>query len=465
MIRCRGLVSTPRVTMNGVRLLLLSTYDLGRQPFGLASPAAWLREAGVDVRALDLAKQGLDEETVRWAEVAAFYLPMHTATRLALPVIQRIRTVNPGAVLCAYGLYGPPNEVLLRSRGVQHVLAGEFEADLVALARGDRLGGGGAGRPIVPRLAFRVPDRRDLPRLERYASLQLPNGDHRVVGYTEASRGCKHTCRHCPVVPIYQGQFRVVPVDVVLADIRQQVEAGAQHVTFGDPDFFNGIRHATAVVEALARECPGLTYDVTIKIEHLLRHVSELRTLHDTGCLFVTSAVESIDDRVLALLEKGHTRADFERAVGLCRTVGLALSPTFVAFHPWMTLDDYCALLDAVVNLDLVNEVSPIQFAIRLLIPEGSRLLELPDVRGLVERFDVERLAYPWQHPDPRVDGLQADVTALVGARLTGSRRATFAALRRLAYERAGHSTCHIGDAVFPPGRAEVPYLNEPWYC
>ncbi len=445
-----------------MRVLLLSTYDLGRQPFGLASPAAWLREAGSDVRTLDLAKQRLDEETARWAELAAFYLPMHTATRLALPVIHRVRAVNPEAALCTYGLYGPPNEALLRSCGVQHVLAGEFEADLVALACG---GHGGTGRSVVPRLMFRVPDRRDLPRLERYASLHLPNGGHRVVGYTEASRGCKHTCRHCPVVPIYKGQFRVVPVDVVLADVRQQVEAGAQHVTFGDPDFFNGIRHATAVVEALARECSGLTYDVTIKIEHLLRHAAELRTLRDTGCLFVTSAVESIDNRVLALLEKGHTCADFERAVDLCRSVGLTLSPTFVAFHPWMTVNDYCALLDEVVNLDLVNEVSPIQFAIRLLIPEGSRLLDLPEVRGLVERFNVERLAYPWQHPDPRVDELQADVAALVGARLNGSRRATFAALRRLAYERAGRPMHHIGDAAVPLSRAEVPYLNEPWYC
>ena len=451
--------------MSAMRVLLLSTYDMGRQPFGLASPAAWLREIGAEVRAIDLAKQHLDEDSIRWAELAAFYLPMHTATRLALPVIQRVRAANPAAVVCAYGLYGPPNEALLRSSGVQHVLAGEFEADLVALARHDRetTAVDRSARKMVPRLAFRVPDRADLPRLDRYASLLLPDGGRRTVGYTEASRGCKHLCRHCPVVPIYEGRFRVVPVDVVLADIRQQVDAGAEHMTFGDPDFFNGIRHASAVVEALARECPGLTYDVTIKVEHLIRHVGALRTLRDTGCLFVTSAVESIDDRVLALLDKGHTRADFETAVGLCRAVGVALSPTLVAFHPWMTLDDYCDLLDVTADLELVDAISPIQFAIRLLIPEGSRLLELPETRTVIEPFDVACLAYPWQHPDPRVDAMQAEVTDLVGARVSAPRRATFAALRRLAYERAGRSVDDLGDV--PPGRAEVPYLNEPWYC
>ena len=76
--------------------------------------------------------------------------------------------------------------------------------------------------------------------LEKYARLTMPDGRTRTVGYTEASRGCKHLCRHCPIVPVYDGVFRVVDRDVVLEDIRQQVAAGAQHITFGDPDFFNG---------------------------------------------------------------------------------------------------------------------------------------------------------------------------------------------------------------------------------
>src|SRR5262249_10801833 len=156
----------------------------------------------------------------------------------------------------------------------------------------------------------------------------------RVVGYTEATRGCKHRCRHCPIVPIYDGQFRVVPVDVVLADIRQQVDAGARHITFGDPDFFNGPAHALAILSALAREWPELTYDATIKVEHLLKQRALLPRLRDTGCLFITSAVEAIDDDILARLDKHHTRADFIEAVAICRAAGVTLVPTFVAFTP-----------------------------------------------------------------------------------------------------------------------------------
>jgi radical SAM superfamily enzyme YgiQ (UPF0313 family) len=455
------------------RVVLISTYELGRPPFGLASPAAWLREAGCTVQLIDASRQGLDEQAIASSDLVAFYLPMHTATRLAAPLIERVRRINPRARLCAYGLYAPPNAAWLQALGIEAVLGGEFEADLVALACGGAQGQGAmasaghapAGRQgsVVPRLRFRVPDRRGLPPLSRYAALDMGDGTRRLAGYTEASRGCKHRCRHCPVVPVYQGHFRIVPVEVVLADIRAQVEAGAQHISFGDPDFFNGIGHALRVVEEVARTFPGLTYDVTVKIAHLLRYARHLETLARTGCLFVTSAVECFDDGVLARLEKGHTQADVERAVALCRQAGLALVPTFIPFHPWTSVSGYCALLERIVALDLVDHVAPVQLAIRLLIPEGSRLLELAEVRRLVEPFDPQKLTYPWRHPDPAVDALQQEVLQLVGAAQSRPRRAVFRAVWSLAHERAGRRRPLPAELLVD--RAAVPFLTEPWYC
>ena len=189
--------------MSSVRALLISTYDLGRQPFGLASPAAWLREAGVDVACADLAKEKLNADAVRSADVVAFFLPMHTATRLALPVIDAVREMNPAARLVAYGLYAPLNAALLRARGVTDVLAGEFEEDLVhaCLAGARTEVHAREGGSHVPRLHFRVPARDLLPPLTQYATLQV-GAERRTAGYTEASRGCKHRCRHCPIVPV-----------------------------------------------------------------------------------------------------------------------------------------------------------------------------------------------------------------------------------------------------------------------
>jgi Radical SAM superfamily len=431
---------------------------MGRQPFGLASPAAWLRAAGVEVTCVDLSKEKLHVASVCEAGAIAFFLPMHTATRLAVPVIDRVRALNPAARLIAYGLYAPLNGPLLREHGVADVLGGEFEEDLVRSVAG-RLK---ASATELARLNFIVPERDGLLPLSRYATLQMA-GERRTAGYTEASRGCKHRCRHCPIVPVYDGRFRIVPPDIVLADVRAQVAAGARHVTFGDPDFFNGIRHADAVVRGVAREFPGITYDVTIKIEHLLRHQQMLPVLRDTGCAFVTSAVESIDDRLLEKLEKGHTRADFERVVALCREAGLTLAPTFVPFTPWTTLESYVELLREIARLDLVDHVAAIQLAIRLLVPEGSRMLELEEVRAVTGSFNAASLTYPWRHPDPRVDVLHDSLTRIVGVKLTASRRELFARVWDLAHERAGLIATRRDVSLTP--RAAVPYLNEPWYC
>lgn len=475
-----------------MRALLISTYDLGRQPFGLASPAAWLREAGIEVTCADLSKDRLPQDAVRGAALVGFFLPMHTATRLALPVIDRVRGQNPGARLIAYGLYAPLNAELLLERGIHEILGGEFEAALVeaalrvaavwtsedaTLCADPAVAVPTPGPQPLARLTFKVPDRAGLPALSRYAGLQV-DGQKRVAGYTEASRGCKHRCRHCPIVPLYDGRFRIVAPEIVLADARAQVAAGARHITFGDPDFFNGIRHARAVLEGFARECPGISYDVTIKVEHLLQHADALPLLRDTGCAFITSAVEAVDDRVLGLLEKGHTRADFERAVALCADAGVPLSPTFVTFTPWTTMESYREFLAVIDRLNLIEHVSPIQFAIRLLVTAKSRLLELDDLRRLVKPFDPVSLTYPWIHEDPRVDRLHASVSTIVGVRTTAPRAEVFASVWDAAYAEAAYADAAYAEAAYAdaepplrrlqpilPARASIPYLTEPWYC
>jgi len=437
-------------------VVLISTYELGRQPFGLASPAAWLLRAGLEVTCVDLSRESFKPRMAK-AELVAFYLPMHTATRLAIPVILQIRRLNPNISICCYGLYAPLNETFLRSLGVSYILGGEFEADLVRVATGRTTT---TSHRVLPRLEFIKPVRELLPPLSRYATLQQ-SSRRRVVGYTEASRGCKHVCRHCPIVPVYGGQFRVIDPDVVVADVEAQVAEGAEHITFGDPDFLNGVRHARRVVEAVAHRCPGLTYDVTIKVEHLLAHSDMLPLLHETGCLFVTSAVESFDDEVLRRFGKRHTRHDIERASDLCCSTGLSFIPTFVAFTPWTTRDSYRDFLAEIDRLELVEHVAPIQLAIRLLVTAGSRLLELDDVKSLLGPYDESRLLYPWKHVDPGIDQLTEDVGTIVQRRRASTRRDIFDDVWKCAYD---------GETVparrpVSGRRVEVPYLNEPWYC
>jgi len=457
-----------------MNILLISTYELGRQPFGLASPAAWLRASGHHVSSIDLTREELDDAAILAADLICFYVPMHTATRLAAGLIPKVRETNPLAHICFYGLYAPVNEEYLRGLGVGTILGGEFEEGLASLA--SRLQQGAINRnksveqtePVISlaKQKFLVPDRAGMLSPEKYARVVMPSGEHRVAGSTEATRGCKHLCRHCPIVPVYNGAFRVVEREVVLEDIRRQVAAGARHITFGDPDFFNGPAHSISIVQALHREFPELSYDVTIKIEHLRKHDALLPALRDSGCLFVTSAVESVDDAVLEKFDKGHTRADFLSVVARFRELGMTLLPTFVPFTPWTSLDGYADLLAVLAEHGLTENVSPIQLAIRLLIPAGSRLLELPEVSAMVGQFDSAALVFPWTHADARVDALAREISQIVqrGDGLKLPRTDIFSHIRRAAQAAAGNRL-PVRAAPALAKSAPVPYLDEPWYC
>ena len=331
-------------------VLLVACYELGHQPLAVAWPAAFLERAGYRPALMDTSVEPVDEDKLARARVIAVSVPMHTALRLGLEVAARARAVNPAAHVCFFGLYATLNAELLFASGVDSVIGGEAEAPLLALIEALERGEAGAvpgvgrsGQPAAPhlrRLDFPVPSRSALPSIKKYAHLEH-DGRMELTAYAEASRGCLHRCRHCPIPPVYGGRFFAVPREVVLADVRQQIEAGARHVTFGDPDFLNGPTHALAVARELHAEWPDVTFDFTAKIEHLLRHRAHLPALREAGCLFVVSAAESLSDTVLAHLDKGHTRADIMTALGLTREAGITLRPTWVAFTPWTTLDDH----------------------------------------------------------------------------------------------------------------------------
>jgi radical SAM superfamily enzyme YgiQ (UPF0313 family) len=459
-----------------LNVLLLSTYELGHQPLGLARPAAHLRAAGYRVVCNDLAVQHLDEEAVRRADFLGISLPMHTATRLGVRLADRVRGLNPRAHLCLYGLYASPNAAGLLGRYAESVIGGEYETPLVELV--DRVAGRRAAIPagvrtseggdgvFLGRQQFAVPDRSLLPPLGRYSRLDDGKRE-KLVGYVEASRGCAHRCLHCPITPVYRGLLRIVQEEVVLADIRQLVSMGAEHITFGDPDFFNGIKHSLRIVEALHAEFPSLTYDATIKVEHLLEHRALLPLLKETGCLFVVSAVEAVDDGILANLDKGHIAADVETALELVDAAGLVLRPTFVAFTPWTTSDGYLELLDFIERHGLIRHVDPVQLAIRLLIPRGSSLIGTPALDAHLGPFDEKTFTHTWQHPDSRLDALQVGVGRLVeqAARSGEDAPETFGRIKNLAHERLAGRAAPLPLVDLRRTASPVPRLTEPWFC
>ncbi len=456
------------------QILLLSCYELGHQPLSLAWPLTFLRQAGCQVTARDLAVESFPDDEVARATFVGIAAPMHTALRLGTQAAARVRALNPRAHICFYGLYAWLNKDYLLDHLADTVLAGEHEETLVdliqALDRGDEPGAvtgvstrTSPARPGLTRLTFPIPDRTGLPPLDRYARY-VQSGESALAGYVEASRGCLHTCRHCPVVPIYNGRFFVVPVETVLADIRQQVAAGARHITFGDPDFLNGPSHALQITRALHLEFPTLTFDFTTRVEHILKHRALFAEFAALGCAFIISAIESVSDVVLARLHKGHTAADIEAALAILENAGIALQPTLVAFTPWTTLEDYIAQLDFIRVHDLSQHIPPIQLAIRLLVPPGSALLDAPNAHEWAGELDPASFTYRWRHPDPRLDRLYEEVSAR--AALADSQDEppleTFAAICRAAYAMAERP---LPAQRMVSSRPAPPRLTENWFC
>src|SRR5215207_9543947 len=177
-----------------MRVLLVSTYELGHQPLHVASPAAALRKAGHEVRCLEL------------------------------PV-------------CFYGLYAPVSRDLTVGALADRAIAGEYEPALTVWV-GELAAGGPpdarADEALIQlgRGEFELPARDLLPPLERYAHLAL-GGEERLVGYVEASHGCVHRCRHCPVPPVYDGRIRIVGADTVVRDKGSRDERDLRYITTG----------------------------------------------------------------------------------------------------------------------------------------------------------------------------------------------------------------------------------------
>jgi len=457
-------------------ILLISCYELGHQPFHLASLCAMLQQAGYAPATVDTAVETLTEVAISRARLVAISVPMHTALRLGQQVALRVRSINPSASICFYGLYALLNADYLLLGTIDAAIGGEYEGPFLnyvaAVEQGKTESIAGVttrqskSGPWIKRTSFVAPVRLDLPSPDHYARLET-NGVASLAGYTETTRGCKHTCLHCPITPIYHGRFFAVPVEIVLADIRTQVKQGVGHITFGDPDFFNGPGHAMRITRALHQEFPGITFDATIKIEHLLKHRHLLPELKSLGCAFIVSAVESLNDNVLRHLDKGHTSADVAEAIELMAQVGIPLRPSLMPFSPWETLESYITLLNFFEERRLIEQIDPVHFSIRLLVPPGSALLDTVDSPQWLGELDSAAFTYRWRHPDSRMDALYEKVAALVerAERAKASPIETFFHIKAMALAISGKDV-DVVEAVQEYGSPRVlPHLTESWFC
>ena len=438
--------------------LLISCYELGHRPIGLTRPLRALEAAGFAPDVIDIAVEPLDTEKVARARFIGISVPMHTALRLGVHLVHRIRQINPDVSICMYGLYATLNADYLLSQGVDFCIANTASTELIGLiesvTKKEQITADDSGISVAK-----------LSPLEVYAQFE-DVGEKRIAGYTETTHGCKHLCTHCPIPPVYKGKFFAVDRETVLDEIQKQVAQGATHITFGDPDFLNGPMHGLRILRAMHNAFPNLTFDFTTKVEHILKHRKHFSEFAQLGCRFVISAVESLSETVLTILEKHHTRADVEAAIDIVHDTGIALRPTWVPFTPWTTLDDYLEIFQFVDTYRLVYHVDPVQYAVRLLIPPGSYLLNRPETKTLSLTLDETAFSYIWVHPDARMDELHKTVNALVenDARMGVDALDTFYRMWELAADMHGSRRTPLGFRS-KEAHQPAPRITEAWFC
>lgn len=469
-----------------MKVLLVSTYELGHQPLHVASPAAALLRHGHEVRCVDLSVQPWDPSHLSGVDAVAISVPMHTAMRLALQVAEAMRRTHHEMPICLYGLYAGASHETVIGSVADRVISGEYEPALVGwvdglagplaaqeAAEGESGGAGvtatGAPQQIVhlQRGRFEVPARHLLPPLDRYARLSA-SGQERLVGYVETGHGCGFNCRHCPVPTVYGGRTRIVGADTVLADIDQLVQAGATHITFGDPDFLNGVHHSRRVVTAMHDRYPHLSFDCTTKVELILRHRDLWAEFAEAGCLFVVSAFETTNDAILETLDKGHTRVDMAEATEVLRASGIEVRPSLMPFTPWTSIGDLVELMDFVARHDLIGNIDPVHYCIRLLVPEGSLLVDEPAMSPHLGRYVPEQLSYEWIAADPLTDLLQRELARVVEEAAAADRpiAETYTEVRDIVRAAAGMEATQdsLDPSVVQAAQAR-PRLTETWFC
>ncbi len=459
-----------------IKILLISCYELGNQPISTASLHAFLKEFKYLPNVLDLSTQKINAIDIENYNFIAISTPMHTALKIGVEAAKMIRKINTKCHVCFYGDYAHLNSNYLLDNLANSCLSGEIQIPILDIIKSIE---GSSNRtknkqnenenksPFIKKPDFKTPERSLLPPLSSYNKL-IDGQNHIMTGAVETSRGCKHKCLHCPIPPIYGGRFFIVPKEIVLSDIKNLYKQGARHITFTDPDFLNGPKHSLRILRDMNKLFPELTFDFTAKVEHLLKDRAIFPELKRLGCLFIVTALESLNANILKKLIKGHTEKDFLKVLKIARENKISIRPSLIAFTPWTTPEDYIELLNFIEKNELVYEIEPIQMSIRLLIPPGSSLLELKDLREHIVKFEPDKFIHTWKHPDSKMELLNYKVSKIVEnhTAINKDPLETFIAIKKefsvIFPEIIDHK-----NIIFQAKKHTIkpPKLTESWFC
>ena len=428
-----------------MKILLLSFYDLGKQPKIVSEIYNKLNTDNVEIDFLDYSVDSTAIELSRY-DALGIYASMHTATVLATQFLYKKELPEK---IFSFGLYA---HVLSDSDPTIHYIDNLDSEELFDYLKIKSDNG----------YSFKetVPDRTIFPNISEYTRL-IDKGSNKITGSVETTYGCKHLCTHCPVPIQFQGSFKIFSERKIIEDVSNQIELGAEHISFNDPDFFNGPKFSLKILEKLNKEYPLITYDSTIKVEHILKYKDYFKELNNLNMLFVISAFESTNDLILKVLDKNHTFRDLEDAIELSKKYNVDIRPTWMPFTPWTRLEDLHNIIELIENYELRDTVDPIQLTIKLLIPKHSLIINRPEIKEYLGRYDAESFSYFWSYEDPKVDDLQKSLFNYVVNNEKLDMKDQYIGLVRLIEEST--KTKIIKNKTY--NYRNTPKLSETWFC
>ena len=377
-----------------MKILLTSFYDLGKQPKIIAEIVDRYNSSEIDFDFFDFSveDQNIDLENY---DVLGIYAPMHTATILSIEYIKDKKLPNK---MFTFGLYGSVLEDFNSS--IRYIK--DIESDELALFLE-------INDDHQFSLKNNIPNRQIFPDISNYAHL-VDGSNNLIAGSVETTYGCKHSCTHCPVPISFNGSFKTYSLEKIVSDVENQVKQGAKHISFNDPDFFNGPIHALKILESLNEKFPSITYDSTIKVEHIIKYKKYFKELSSLNMVFVISAFETTNDIVLSILEKNHTSNDLNNSIEISQDFGIDIRPTWMPFSPWTELNDLSNIVKLIEKYELRETVDPIQLTIKLLIPKHSLIIKKPEINKYLGNYEKNSLSFKWEYENNDVEKLQSSL-------------------------------------------------------
>jgi radical SAM superfamily enzyme YgiQ (UPF0313 family) len=392
-------------------LLILATYESFLQPLTVARLRTALGRIGYSADVIDCTVDAMDKKKLERAGAYVVTAPLFDSLRQACAIAGMLRARHGDKPLFFVGAYAELNRDALEHRFGARVLSGDYETSLAdVLAQ--------AGLSAHETATERAPwwGRTLLPNIGNYA---YPGGllPDKKVGNVETTGGCRFNCSHCTVYTLSRGNVGYRPLKDVMGEIAWLVEQGVDHISFTDAEFMNVANHGPAIVEALAARHPGTTFDVISRVDRILKYQEEFRRFAELGCVFVTTALEFPDDKVLTKLRKGYRTKHLAKLAEL-NEQGIRINPTLIVFSPWVDLADIERGETFLADSGLSEIIDPVQRVTRLVVVKGSPLFETDALDGVV--LHEREFDYTWEHPIPEVDQLYSERLKAAGSDAIG---------------------------------------------